>query len=43
MPIEENKALVRRFYEEFNQRNLAVVDEVIASNYVAHEDASLTW
>jgi len=37
MSEEENKAMVRRFWEEgFNKRNLAVVDELVASNYVGH-------
>ena len=35
---EENKALVRRYWEEFfNKRNLAVIDELIAPNYVSHD------
>ena len=36
MSIEENKAIVRRWVEELNQKNLAVVDELFASNYVGH-------
>ena len=37
MSTEENKAIVRRFLEEvINQKNLAVVDELLASNYVGH-------
>ena len=37
---EANKALVRRFYEEVLERgNLALVDELFASNYVYHEPA----
>ena len=36
MSTEENKAGIRRLYEAFNQKNLAVVDELIASNYVGH-------
>ena len=32
---EENKALVRRFYEEgLNKRNMIVVDELLDPNYV---------
>jgi predicted ester cyclase len=34
---EENKALMRRFYEEvFNRGNLAILDELCASNFVDH-------
>ena len=37
MSVEENKAVLRRVAEEiFNKGDLAVVDEVIASNYVYH-------
>ncbi|TMD49826.1 MAG: ester cyclase [Chloroflexi bacterium] len=42
MSTEENKTLIRRAYEEgFNQRNLAVLDEVDASDFVVH-NASTT-
>jgi steroid delta-isomerase-like uncharacterized protein len=37
MSTEENKALARRFYEDvFNQRNLAVVDEICTSDHLFH-------
>jgi steroid delta-isomerase-like uncharacterized protein len=37
MSTEENKAVVRRIWEEIlNQGNLALVDEIIATNYVYH-------
>ena len=37
MSVEENKALVRRFYEEvLNKKNLAAIDQVSAANYVDH-------
>ena len=35
---EKNKAIVRRLYEEvINKRNMAVVDELIATNYIDHD------
>lgn len=38
MPAEENKALVRRFYEEvWDEGNLDVCDEVFAPDYVRHD------
>ena len=37
MSVEENKAIIRRVFEEaLNQGNLAVVDEVFSSNFVDH-------
>ncbi len=36
MSTEDNKALVRRWYEDFNQRNLARVDELFTPDYVYH-------
>ena len=33
---EENKAVVRRFYETFEKGDLSIVDEVLASNFVEH-------
>ena len=34
---EENKALMRRFYEEaFNRGNLGIIDELAAANFVDH-------
>lgn len=37
MSTEENKAIVRRWLEEcYNEGNLAVADELIATNYVNH-------
>src|SRR5436305_14100133 len=42
MSIEENKVLIHRAYEEaFNQRNLAILDEVNAPDLVFH-NASTT-
>lgn len=37
---EENKALIRRYFEEvWNKGNLAFVDENMASSYVNHDPA----
>jgi predicted ester cyclase len=36
MSAEENKALVRRFYEEIDNGNLAAMDELVAEGYVDH-------
>src|SRR3954471_1930022 len=33
---EENKALVRRFYDEIDQGNLSAMDELVAEDYVNH-------
>ncbi len=38
MTIQENKALIRRFYEEvWNKGNLDVAEEVFAPDYVRHD------
>lgn len=36
MSAEENKALVRRFYEEIDKGNEAVIDELVAEDYIDH-------
>jgi steroid delta-isomerase-like uncharacterized protein len=36
MSEEQNKALVRRFYEEIDKGNLAAMDELVAEDYVDH-------
>jgi predicted ester cyclase len=37
MSVEHNKALICRLYDEaLNKGNLAVVDEIVAPNYVRH-------
>jgi steroid delta-isomerase-like uncharacterized protein len=37
MSIEENKSVLRRFWQEvFNEKKLAVVDEIFAPNWVYH-------
>ena len=33
---EQNKALVRRFYEEIDKGNLEAMDDLVAENYVDH-------
>ena len=33
---EENKRLVRRFYEEIDKGNLAILDELVAEDYMDH-------
>ena len=33
---DENKAVVRRFYETFEKWDLSILDEVLASNFVEH-------
>ena len=39
MSTEENKAVIRRIIEAMNSGNLAVADELIATNYVYHGSA----
>ena len=34
--MEENKALIRRLFEAFNKHNIALLDELIAPDYVDH-------
>ena len=36
MSLEENKAIIRKAIEAINKRNLAVVDEFIAPDYIDH-------
>jgi len=36
MSLEENKAIVRRLFEVFNKQDLALLDELIAPDYVDH-------
>ncbi len=41
MSAEENKALSRRLFQEFwDQKNLAVADELLAANHVDHTPGS---
>jgi len=41
MSTEENKALVRRFYEEIDTGNLDAMDELVAENYMDHNPPGL--
>src|SRR6185295_11432912 len=36
MTTKENKALVRRFYEEIDKGNLEAMDELVAEDYLDH-------
>ena len=36
MSAEENKALVRRWFEELDKRNFAIIDELIPVDYLDH-------
>lgn len=36
MSPEENKALVRRFYEEIDKGNIDILDELVAQDYIDH-------
>ena len=36
MSAEENKALVRRWFEELDKRNFAIIDELLPVDYVDH-------
>jgi len=36
MSLEKNKAIVRRLFEAFNKQDLALLDELMAPDYVDH-------
>ena len=36
MSVEENKAVVRRFLDEYNDRNMDIFDELVASDFIDH-------
>ena len=36
---EENKALVRRFYEAYSTGNLAALDDIVTTNFVSHQNS----
>lgn len=38
MSLEENKAIIRRFYDEvWNKGNVAVIDDIFAPDYIRHD------
>ena len=37
MKTDQNKALVRRFYEEIDKGNLEAMDELVAEDYLDHD------
>src|SRR5438128_8225166 len=39
MGVEENKALIRRFYEEIDKGNLEAMEELVAEDYNDHSPA----
>ena len=40
MPVEYNKVIVRRFFEEvFNQRNIVLVDELVSPGFFNHNSS----
>jgi steroid delta-isomerase-like uncharacterized protein len=41
MSTEENKALVRRFYEEIDKGNVEAMNELVAEDYLDHNPAPL--
>ena len=41
MSAEENKALVRRFYEEIDKGNIEILDELVAEDYADHNPPPL--
>lgn len=36
MSIDENKALIRRFYEEIDKGNIEAMDDLVAADYINH-------
>lgn len=35
--LDENKALVRRFFEQLDEGNLDIIDELVSEDYVDHD------
>jgi steroid delta-isomerase-like uncharacterized protein len=42
MSIEENKAIVRRLFEELNKGNIDILDEIFAPDFINHHPAPST-
>lgn len=40
MTLEQNKAIVRRFYEAINRRNLTALDELATPDFVDHDPSN---
>jgi C-1 hydroxylase len=36
MSVEENKAILRRFIEAYNNRNLQIFEELVAPDFIDH-------
>ena len=36
MSVEENKAILKKYFEEFNKRNIDVVDELVSPDFIRH-------
>jgi len=41
MSTQQNKTLVRRFYEEIDKGNIAILDELVAADYIDHNPPPL--
>lgn len=39
MITQDNKALVRRFYEEIDKGNILIIDELVSKDYIDHNPA----
>ena len=40
---EQNKALVRRFYQEIDKGNIAAMDELVADDYIENGKLAEHW
>lgn len=39
MTTQENKTLVRRFYQEIDKGNISIIDELVSKDYIDHNPA----